>query len=503
MDESAPSSSNLVSDQHGPGLRRDLGRLQSYATLIGIFIGAGAFVVTARAGSEAGPSVFLAYLLMGPILLATSVAYMVFLSTPLGVRPGGAYIHISRTFGSYYIGYIAMWMKLIGFLGALAVLAMAFGEYMTFFFPDINQAMAATLCLTVLYSVSIVGIRYYGWLQTVMTSILLVSLTILIIPGLFAVELEHYSPLLPYGWDGLLTAMATLFFGYAGFETLAQTAGETKDPRSSLPTVFFRGICISVFIYVLMAFVAFGVVPFKELAASETAMADVASVYLPFGGPTIVAIGALMAFTTSINGSILVPSRILLVFAEDRILPEFKFLHSAASALKNRSDYSSNGQARGFLRILAMVFSCLSVVLNLTAISQRFRTPHVSLIISFIISVTLIWTGTIDYMLSVALQGVFILYVIHGAAVIALPFIRPTLYSKAKTKFSPALIVLTGLFSMASIIWFSRQLFIGNTSATRLIIAWVLIGTLLYAMARWEGKKDGHDYAKRLVEEWQ
>ena len=46
MDESAPSSSNLVSDQHGPGLRRDLGRLQSYATLIGIFIGAGAFVVT-------------------------------------------------------------------------------------------------------------------------------------------------------------------------------------------------------------------------------------------------------------------------------------------------------------------------------------------------------------------------------------------------------------------------------------------------------------------------
>ena len=297
--------------------------------------------------------------------------------------------------------------------------------------------------------------------------------------------------------------MVTLFFGYAGFETLAQTAGETRDPRSSLPTVFFRGICISVFIYVLMAFVAFGVVPFKELAASETAMADVASVYLPFGGPTIVAIGALMAFTTSINGSILVPSRILLVFAEDRILPEFKFLRSAASALRNRSDYASNGQTKGFLRILALVFSCLSVVFNLTAISQRFRTPHVSLIISFIISVTLIWTGTIDYMLSIALQGVFILYIIHGAAVIALPFIRPTLYSKAKTKFSPALIVLTGLFSMASIIWFSRQLFIGNTSATRLIIAWVLIGTLLYAMARWEGKKDGHDYAKRLVEEWQ
>jgi amino acid transporter len=210
-----------------------------------------------------------------------------------------------------------------------------------------------------------------------------------------------------------------------------------------------------------------------------------------------------MAFTTSINGSILVPSRILLVFAEDRILPEFKLLRSAACVLRNRSTTSSSRLIRGFLLILATVFSCLAVAFNLTAISQRFRTPHVSLIISFIISVTLIWTGTIDYMLSIALQGVFILYVIHGAAVIALPFVRPTLYSKAKTRFCPTLIVLTGLFSMTSIAWFSRQLFIGNTSAIRLIIVWVVIGTLLYAVARWEGKKDGHDYAKRLIEEWQ
>jgi amino acid transporter len=78
-------------------LRRDLGTLESYAALIGILIGAGIFQVTSQAWALTGPSVILGYLVLTPAILATSIPYAAYLSTPLGREPGGEYLHISRT----------------------------------------------------------------------------------------------------------------------------------------------------------------------------------------------------------------------------------------------------------------------------------------------------------------------------------------------------------------------------------------------------------------------
>src|SRR5918912_2053278 len=101
-----------VKDEGGAGavfvgrLRRDLGTLESYAALLGIMIGAGIFTVTSRAWALTGPSVILGYVVLTPVVLATSVPYAAFLSTPLGREPGGEYTHISRTLGSHRIAFI-------------------------------------------------------------------------------------------------------------------------------------------------------------------------------------------------------------------------------------------------------------------------------------------------------------------------------------------------------------------------------------------------------------
>ena len=89
-------------------LRRDLGTLESYGALIGILIGAGIFQVTSQAWGLTGPSVILGYLVLMPAILATSIPYAAFLSTPLGTEPGGEYLHISRTLGGYRIAFIAV-----------------------------------------------------------------------------------------------------------------------------------------------------------------------------------------------------------------------------------------------------------------------------------------------------------------------------------------------------------------------------------------------------------
>src|SRR5215472_17931314 len=111
-------------------LRRDLGTLESYAALIGILIGAGIFKVTGQAWLLTGPSVILGYVVLAPAILATSVAYSVYLSTPLGREPGGEYTHISRTFGGYGLAFVGAWLKIISYIGALAYLAQALAEYL-------------------------------------------------------------------------------------------------------------------------------------------------------------------------------------------------------------------------------------------------------------------------------------------------------------------------------------------------------------------------------------
>src|ERR1043165_465841 len=107
-------------------LRRDLGVVESYAVLIGVLIGAGIFKVTGVAWALTGPSVILGYLVLAPAILATSVAYSVYLSTPLGREPGGEYTHLSRTFGGYGLAFVGVWLKIISYIGALAYLSVAF-----------------------------------------------------------------------------------------------------------------------------------------------------------------------------------------------------------------------------------------------------------------------------------------------------------------------------------------------------------------------------------------
>ena len=436
-------------------LRRDLGPISSYATIVGILVGAGIFRVTGEAGAIAGSSVPFAYLLFAPIVIATALAYSVFSSTPLGNRPGGAYLHISRTFGNYYIGFVAMWMKLVAFVGAISFMSTSFGEYMNFFIPGQDPRFWAIIVLLVFYGINIFGIKHYGRVQIGMLIVLIISILLLVVPGLAAVDLSYYNPILPKGWHGLLSAMPVLFFSYAGFETLAQTAGETKDATRTLPVIFVRGVLASVVIFFLMSFVAFGVLPANVLAQSQSAMADAAAVYLPPWGASIVALGAMSAFLTSINGSILVPSRMFFVFSEDRLMPGF-----------------------------------------LSVVHPKWRTPYVSLIISAAICIILIWTQSAQFLLNTGPIGIFIVYFLQGVALMMLPKVNRPLYESAQFKPSPLIVIGIGLFSAAVMLIFMVAILKAVFVWT---ILWLAVGSALFLVGRQQGRAAGFDYDAHLA----
>src|SRR5260370_27312647 len=112
---------------------------------------------------------------------------------------------------------------------------------------------------------------------------------------MFAIHAANYSPFITHGPSGFAASLIPLFFSYAGFESLAQTAGETKDSTRRLPMVFLKGISATALIFILMSAVAFGVLPGARLGASSPPMTEVAAVYLPLGAAAFCAPRALLA----------------------------------------------------------------------------------------------------------------------------------------------------------------------------------------------------------------
>jgi basic amino acid/polyamine antiporter, APA family len=422
------------------GLRRDLGSLESYATMLGILIGAGIFKVTGDAWAITGPSVILGYLVLAPAVLTTSVAYSVFLSTPLGREPGGEYLHISRTFGSYGLAFVGAWLKIISYTGALAYLARTCADYMHQLAPRAPATFVSALSLVLFYIAHVAGVRWYGRVQVWMCAVLGLSILVLVVPGLFAIRTEYYRPFFAHGANGFVASLPPLFFAYAGFEALAQTAGEVEDSTRRLPRIFIRGILATLIIYLLMAIVGLGTLSPDRLRVSTAPMADAASQYLPVGAAALVTLGAIMAVTTSLNGTMLAPSRVAIVLAEDGLAPRW-----------------------------------------LGAISPRTATPITGLTLTLAGALLLLLTNQIALALNIAVYALVLLYLLHSLALVLLPRWNPQLYAQRTVRIPLWLQQSCGVLSIIAMLLLLTQI---TWPTVRLLLFWAVVGAMLFAISR-------------------
>ena len=399
-----------------PALKRDLGTLESYAVLVGILVGAGIFRVTSDATQATGPSVILAHLVLAPVVLATSVAYQVFLSTPLGLQPGGEVLHVASTLHSPRIAFLSAWIKVISYVGACAYLADALAiNLLELFDPGGIHGPGTVLVLALaslafFLGIHLVGVRWFGRLQVAMCAVLAIALLVLIVPGLPAIELANYRPFFTGGWSGFSAALPPLFFAYAGFEALSQAAGEVRDSRARLPRIFTRGVLGTALIFVTMSMVAFGVLPADEVGASGVPMSRAAASYLPFGAQAIVTLGAVMAVGTSLNASMLVPARLAWTMAGEGHMPAI------------------------FARV-----------------HPERRTPVVGLLISTGLMAGLLISGRMGLALGISVVALMILYCTHSLALILLPNRNPGLFAQVQATISRRTQLLAGWTSVGAL----------------------------------------------------
>ena len=446
-------------------LRRDLGTLESYAALIGILIGAGIFQVTSQAGTLTGPSVILGYIVLTPAILATAIPYAAYLSTHLGREPGGEYLHISRTLGGYRLAYVGSWLKIISYIGAGAYLANAMAGYLIALSNgridgDKFRLPIALAALVIFYLVHVIGIIWFGRMQVIMSAFKCLALLVLIVPGLFMVQTENYVPFFRNGLTGFGVSLLPLFFAYAGFESIAQTAGEVKDSTRRLPRVLVKGITITALIYVFTSIVSFGVLPGGRLEAGSAPMTGVASIYLPSAAVNFVTLGAIAAIMSALNGTIFVPSRLAIIFVKDGLAPRWL----------------------GF-------------------INPKTATPIRGLTLTTICCALLLISGQLALALNVAVFALVVLYFIHSLVFLFLPRLNSVLANEIEISLPLRVQQAAAVVSVISMgvlivlqlyqdvvalqtLSLSERIDKGALTSIELLLVWGLVGLGFYQLAR-------------------
>jgi APA family basic amino acid/polyamine antiporter len=388
------------------------------------------------------------------------------MSGPLGEHTGGAYVHISRTWDSLYLGYIVMWIKWISFIGIISSLATQFGNTMRVFefFMFFSGQQWAVFWITIFFVLNLVGIDIFANIQTVLTAVLVGILLLLVIPGLFFVEIDNFVPLFPDqayadGFFGsLISGTASLLFAFIGFETLAQTGEETQAPQETLPKIFGYTTVVVGLLYVLVTFVVIGTIGWQTAVAVTKPLTTAAQTYFPAATAVIITFGSMVAFATTINASYLVPSRLMYAYGMDKISP-----------------------------------------VSLRHVNERFQTPDVGLVITYVLSVGFVLTASFDFLLTISLAAIFLLYLAHSLSGLALPWRHPELYEQSA--FQPSrtvLMAITGVSAagMAVFAWYTlgistlgpaiATMLQGNiiggltSSPVLIIISWAIVGTVIF-----------------------
>lgn len=346
-------------DEPGTKLRKNLGALDLTVFGVAAAIGAGIFVLAAQqAGDTAGPAVSLSFVLAAVVCGFAVLCYAELASTvPVA---GSAYTYSYTTFGEL-IAWIIGWDLVLEFSVGGAVLAKAWSTYLreatggalvpTIDIAGIAVDWGALLVVAVLTVVLALGIKLSSRVNQVITAIKIAVVLLVIAVGIGYVKASNYSPYIPpakpggggsgseqslfsllsgaegstYGVFGVLAAASVVFFAFIGFDILATTAEEARNPQRDMPRAIIGSLAIVTVLYVAVALVITGMQPYTALATSPGGhTATLATAFTNVGLPWIagiIALGALAGLMTVAMILMLGQIRVLFAMSRDGLLP--------------------------------------------------------------------------------------------------------------------------------------------------------------------------------------
>lgn len=480
---------DMLATAKGEGLEKTLGVWDLIILGIGAIIGSGIFAVVgiaAAGGPEsvgAGPALIVSMVIAAFACVFSALCYSEFAAMiPVA---GGAYTYAFATLGelaAWMVGWILMLEYAIGYIAVACAWSNHFMELLkgfSRFLPNwlvnppiylVNDIRTATKALTdkgLDPNVVIPSFHGLSFCVNIPAIFIIIAITLLLIKGTkdstkmaglmvvvklsvialfvfvgaFFVKPENWTPFAPHGVEGIFMGAFIIFFAYIGFDALATTAEECKNPQKDLPIGIIGSLIVTTVVYVLVALVltgmqatsgGFSAVPAEFLKAPMAYAMNIAGQNWAAG---LISIGSLAGLTSVLLVLQMAATRILYAMSRDNFLPR-----------------------------------------RLQKLHPKFHTPHV---LTWTVGIVAI-IGTLTLDLNVAAElcnfGTFTSFIIVCVAVLILRKTDPERHRPFKVPFSPLFPIL-GIVCCGGLMIYSMQFL---TTSALLFPIWVGIGALIY-----------------------
>ncbi len=158
-------------------------------------------------------------------------------------------------------------------------------------------------------------------LNKILVTVKLSAVALFLILAIPHIDPHNWDPFLPFGFKGVASGAAIVFFSYIGFDAVATAAEECKHPNRDLPTGIIGSLIICTLLYIVVAAVLTGVVPYAQLNNSEPVAFALRYIGSNWGS-AVVAVGAISGITTVLLVLIFGQTRVFLAMARDGMLPD-------------------------------------------------------------------------------------------------------------------------------------------------------------------------------------
>jgi amino acid transporter len=302
-------------------------------------VGGGIFAVLGLSVQLTRGAAPIAFGLAGLVALLTAYSYTrLSLTYP---TEGGTVAFMDRAFGANLLTGTVNILLWLSYIVMLALYAYAFGSYGAASFAG----EAHVLWKHVFISASIIGITVLNllsakvigeaeeWIVAIKVAILLFFIAV----GVWSIDPARLAP---SQWAAPVPIVAggmIVFLAYEGFELIANTAGDVRNPAKTLPRAFYAAVLFVIFLYILVSVVTVGNLPVdKIVAAKDYALAAAGRPFLGRTGYLLITIAALLSTASAINATLYGAARLSYMIAKDGELPavlERKVWHRPAEGL--------------------------------------------------------------------------------------------------------------------------------------------------------------------------
>lgn len=318
-------------------LKKELGAFDLSMLGIGAIIGTGIFVLTGVVAAEhAGPALIISFILAGIVCVFAALCYAEFASTvPVS---GSAYTYSYATFGEI-IAWILGWDLILEyglassavasgwsgyFQGLLAGFGIHFPKVLTSAYDSSHGTFIDVPAIIIVFVITFLltqGVKKSARFNSIMVIIKLAVVFLFIGVGVWYVKPVNWTPFMPFGFSGVATGAATVFFAYIGFDAVSTAAEEVKNPQRNMPIGIIASLLVCTILYIVVSAILTGIVPYSKLDVNNPVAFALTYIHQDWAAGFI-SVGAILGITTVLLVLIYGQTRLFYSISRDGLLPK-------------------------------------------------------------------------------------------------------------------------------------------------------------------------------------